>query len=62
MIKSKHKVLPIVLIIAMVTAILAFTVLALVYGTVTLVSCGSVGGSDGEALLRARLCEMIFAL
>lgn len=41
---------------------LAFTVLALVYGTVTLVSCGSVGGSDGEALLRARLCEMIFAL
>ncbi len=41
---------------------LAFTVLALVYGTVTLVSCGSVGNSDGEALLRARLSEMISAL
>ena len=41
---------------------LAFTVLALVYGTVTLVSCGSVGNSDGETLLRTRLLEMIFAI
>lgn len=41
---------------------LAFTVLALVYGTVTLVSCGSVGNSDGEALLRTRLLEMISSL
>ena len=38
---------------------LAFTVLALVYGTVTLVSCGSVSNSDGEVLLRQRLGEMI---
>lgn len=41
---------------------LAFTVLALIYGTVTLVSCGSVSNSDGEALLRTRISEMICAL
>ncbi len=41
---------------------LAFTVLVLMYGTVTLVSCGSVGISDGEALLRKQLCEKISEL
>lgn len=41
---------------------LAFTVLALVYGTVTLVCCGSVGISDGESLLRKRLFEMISSI
>ena len=34
---------------------LAFTILALVYGTVTLVSCGSVSAADGEVLLKSRI-------
>ena len=41
---------------------IAFTVLALIYGTVTLVSCGSGSNSDGGALLRTRISEMICAL
>lgn len=38
---------------------LAFTVLALVYGTVTLVSCGSVGGSDGAEMLSHRIHALL---
>ena len=38
---------------------LAYTVLALIYGTVTLVSCGSVGSADGAMLLTRRLLALI---
>lgn len=38
---------------------LAFTVLALVYGTVTLVTCGSVSGSDGAARLTDRIIALL---
>jgi len=38
---------------------LAFTVLALIYGTVTLVICGSVSSTDGASRLVARLDGII---
>ena len=40
---------------------LAFTVLALIYGTVTLVSCGSVSTTAGEVLLKSRIKGLITA-
>ena len=41
---------------------LAFTLLALVYGTVTLVSSGSVSATDGETLLKDRIRTLVLAL
>ena len=38
---------------------LAFTVLALIYGTVTLVSCGSVSPTDGAARLTERVAALL---